>query len=145
MHMCDMIHSYVWHDSFICVTWTIHMCGMTRSWVRHTSEQDSNTMQHTYMELQHAAIHCNTLQHSEYVTHLQRTCHTYERHVTLFKCVTHMNESCHTYEWVMSHVRTIHVAQMNESCHTVERVMSLIWTSHVTHLNDLWHTSEYVR
>jgi len=24
IHMCDMTHSYVWHDSFICVTWLIH-------------------------------------------------------------------------------------------------------------------------
>jgi len=26
IHMCDMTHSYVWHDSFICVTWLIHLC-----------------------------------------------------------------------------------------------------------------------
>jgi len=26
-------HSYVWHDSFICVTWLIHMCDMTHSYV----------------------------------------------------------------------------------------------------------------
>jgi len=38
IHMCDMTHSYVWHvthlymwhDSFICVTWLIHMCDMWR-------------------------------------------------------------------------------------------------------------------
>jgi len=30
-YMCDMIHSYVRHDSFMCVTWLwlIHMCAMT--------------------------------------------------------------------------------------------------------------------
>ena len=27
LNMCDMPQSYVWHDSFICVTWSIHMCG----------------------------------------------------------------------------------------------------------------------
>jgi len=32
-----MTHSYVWHDSFICVTWLIHMCDMTHSYVRHDS------------------------------------------------------------------------------------------------------------
>jgi len=26
--------SRVWHDSFICVTWLIHMCDMTHSYVR---------------------------------------------------------------------------------------------------------------
>ena len=27
--MCDMTHSHVWRDSFVCVTWLIHMCDMT--------------------------------------------------------------------------------------------------------------------
>ena len=34
--MCDM-HLYVWHDSFICVTWLIRMCDMTHSYVGHDS------------------------------------------------------------------------------------------------------------
>jgi len=25
----DVTHSYVWHDSFVCVTWLIHMCDRT--------------------------------------------------------------------------------------------------------------------
>ena len=31
--VCDMTHSYVWHDSFINVTWLIHKCDMTHSYV----------------------------------------------------------------------------------------------------------------
>ena len=27
IHMCAMTHSYVCHDSFICVPWLIHMCA----------------------------------------------------------------------------------------------------------------------
>jgi len=30
IHMCDMTHSYVWHDSFICMPWPIHMCAPLR-------------------------------------------------------------------------------------------------------------------
>ena len=61
MHMCDMTHFYMWHDScicvwhdificvtwlmhmrdvthsFICVTWLIHMCNVTHSYVWHDS------------------------------------------------------------------------------------------------------------
>ena len=35
MWRCDMTHSYVWHDSFICVIRLIHMCDMTNSRVWH--------------------------------------------------------------------------------------------------------------
>ena len=34
---CDVSQLYVWHDSFICATWSIHMCDMTCSYVGHTS------------------------------------------------------------------------------------------------------------
>jgi len=37
VHMCDMTHSYLWHDLFICVTWFIHKCDMTHSYVWHGS------------------------------------------------------------------------------------------------------------
>ena len=51
IHMCDVTHScvrrdsfmcvtwliHVWRDSFICVTWLIHMCDMTYSYVWHES------------------------------------------------------------------------------------------------------------
>ena len=53
IHMCDMTHSHVWHDSFTCVTWLIHICDIC---VRHTATH-CNTLQHT-------ATHCNTLQHT---------------------------------------------------------------------------------
>jgi len=35
--LCDMTHSYVRHDSFICATWLILMCDMTHSYERHDS------------------------------------------------------------------------------------------------------------
>ena len=31
--MCDMAHSYMWHDLFICVTRLMYTCDMTRSYV----------------------------------------------------------------------------------------------------------------
>jgi len=37
IHMCDMTHLYVWHDPFIRVTWLVHMCDMTHSYVWHDS------------------------------------------------------------------------------------------------------------
>jgi len=33
--MCAMTHSYVCHDSFICVPWLNHLCAMTHSYLCH--------------------------------------------------------------------------------------------------------------
>ena len=33
----DMTHSFVWHESFICVTWLVHLCDMTHSFLLHDS------------------------------------------------------------------------------------------------------------
>jgi len=35
IHMCDLSNSYVRHDSFIWVTWLVHVCDMTHSYVWH--------------------------------------------------------------------------------------------------------------
>ena len=89
---CDMTHSYVWHDSFICVTWLIHLCDMTHSYVWHGSFICVAWLIHTCDE-------------SPPVRH--ESCHTYQRvmsHVSKSH-VTHIDESCDTYEWVMSHIR----------------------------------------
>ena len=43
LYVCDITHAYLWHDSFLCVTWLIHMCDMshmcdtTNSYVWHDS------------------------------------------------------------------------------------------------------------
>ena len=31
IHICDMTHSCMWHDSFLCVTWPIHTRDMTKA------------------------------------------------------------------------------------------------------------------
>jgi len=64
--MCDMTHSYVWHDSFICVTWLIHM--IHDSFVRVTGLIHGNMtgLIHGYMTW---LIHMYAMTHS-YVTWL---------------------------------------------------------------------------
>jgi len=58
----NMTHSYVWHASFICVHWLIHMCdkcARTHSQVRHVcNERDS------FMMCDHASFICETMTHS---------------------------------------------------------------------------------
>jgi len=35
IHIREITHSHVWHDSSICLTWLIHMCEMTHSKCTH--------------------------------------------------------------------------------------------------------------
>jgi len=95
--MCDMTHSYVWHDSFKSATWLIR-----RSYVSyHTYERDMiciRMMRHTLL--------------MRHVTHVNESCHTYEwvmSHLWISH-ITHINESCHTYKWCMSLISRV-------SCH----------------------------
>jgi len=115
IHMCDMTHPYVWHDSSRCVTWLIHIC---LTWLIHMCER-------THLCVSHGSF--------IFVTWLIHTCGLQLASVLI-------NESCNTYEWVMthvgervSHVRSGRVTHVNESCNTCEWVMSHIWMSHVTH------------
>jgi len=107
IHMCDLTHSRMWHDSFICVTRRIHMGDMTPSYVCMWDDVFIRvTWPFTWVML---------------LIHMCDTTHLYVWRETLWNVpVTHMDESGHTYEWVMSHIWMSHVTHMNESCHTDE-------------------------
>ena len=100
IHMCDMTHSYVWHDSFICVTWLIHMCGMTHSYVW----QDSficvtwliRMCDVTHVYVWHDSFICVT-----WLIHVCDMTHSYVRRGS-FVCVMwliHMCDMTHSYVW----------------------------------------------
>jgi len=88
-----MTHSYVWHDSFICGTWLIHMCDMTHTYVWHNSYICGTWLIHTCYMTHSYAGHDSYI----YVTGLIHVCdmNTYER---VKSCIS---ESCHVW---MSHV-----------------------------------------
>jgi len=80
IHMCDMTHSYMWHDSFICVPWLIHMCDMSQSYVWHDSVIRVPWLIHT-CDMTHsfarpASLTCVTCFHS-CVWHDSFTCMTW--------------------------------------------------------------------
>jgi len=118
--MCDMTHSCVWHDSFICVTWLIHMCDVTHSYVRYVPY--------------HSCVWCDLF------------CVTFNIHM---ENVKRINESRHTYKWVMSHIwmwhALCHIQHPYKICPThYAWVTSHIYMSHVTHMNvtySAWHST----
>ena len=94
-----MTNAYVRQDLFICETWLIHVRDMTHSYVWHESVGHSygiwirrvNRMGESCRMYESVMSHIWV----SHVTHMDESCHTWVSHVT------HVSESCHTYAWVM--------------------------------------------
>jgi len=120
--MCDMTNSYVWHDSFICVTWLTHMCDMPHSYACHDSLIcvawlfHLCAMTHSY-EWHNPCIYVTWLIHTCAMI-LSHTCdmtHSYVCHDSLI-CVAWLFHVCamtHLYEWI-----THSYIYANEHCDT---------------------------
>ena len=88
IHMCNMTHSYAWHDihmcdmTFICVT-----CQMRDPYVRHDSWYDSSHDSHVYLE----CWLCNVAS----ISSIRRNTH----------CVTPYNTHCNTLQQKLQRIR----------------------------------------
>jgi len=80
IHVCNMTHLDVWHDSFIGVTWLVHMYDMAESILprnpcmctltnRHTITRRHITNTYAYHDSLIFDIHCNTLNHTDIPKH----------------------------------------------------------------------------
>ena len=148
LHLCDMTHSYVWHDAFMCVTWLIHMCGTTHSCVWHDSficwclsvsyradifhvcvrhETHSYVWRDSFMcaacliRLTHCNTHCNT--HRNTLVSLTAT-HTVTHTVTLTATHTCPMHTCCTALSYVWHDSFIRVSWLIHKCVTTH---SYVW------------------
>jgi len=102
--MTFITHPYAWHDSFISVTWLIHILDLTHAHVWNDS-----------FTLCVCVCVCRWFEWSSTLrSFLFNRSHIWTSHVT------HTNESWHTYKRVRKHI------SMKESWHTYERVMAHI-------------------
>jgi len=147
-----MTHSYVWrsylqHDSFICVTWLVHiydmaclvhMCDITHGCAWHDIWQ--GWWKWTHM---HESWHTDewVMPHMWMIQgiHMNQSWHTYEE-----SHGTHVQESWHIHAWVMAHIWKSYGTYTNKSWHTYARVMAHICMSHGTHMHESWHTYVWV-
>ena len=122
-----MTRPYVWHDSFICVTWLIHMCDMTRpyvwhdlficvTWPTHMCDPAAHLNNAKPIEIC-LCTHYMCFMTCSYMWHDSSICVTWFIICVILPCaaepqiwighVKHMDESCHTHGWVIWHtVRT---------------------------------------
>ena len=98
IHTCDMTYSYVGHDSFSCVTWLICMCDMTHSHVWHDSFTRVTWLirmcDMTHSHVWHDSFICVT-----WLIHMCDMTHSHVWHDS-FTCVTwliHMCDMTHRY------------------------------------------------
>jgi len=131
IRMCDQwislkTDSFVWNDSFICVTWKAQHAMFVVSWWFPPPTEYNRVMSHRW---------------TSHDTHMNESCHTYESNMS------HIVMS-HGMQWIVvfgmapssSRIWTSHVTYINESRHTYQRVTSHISMSHVTHINESCRT-----
>jgi len=134
--MCDMTYSYVWRDSFIFVPWLIHMCDMTHSYVCHDSSICVPwlvyicDMTHSYVC--HDSFICVT-----WLIHMCDMTHSYVWHDS-FICVTWR---IHTFSWRQKDTyKFSKVSLLLNSLYnvTIERFFENFLKSQIAHELNLW-------
>jgi len=148
----DMTYSYLWHDSFVFVTWLIHMCSITHSpvygtihayvWhdsiMRVTWRIQMCAMTHSYVW--HVLFMCvpYAFNYLIWLIHVCVMTHPYMTH----SCVCHDSFICVT--WLV-HV-SVHMCAMTHSCvlwliHTCDMTHSCAWLRHYILPTSTVHTN----
>ena len=122
IHICDVTRSYVWRDSFICVTWLMHMCDATHSYVWRDSFICVTWLTRLNYMFQATRLYVRHSFYSRRVIYVWRDSCICVR--WLVCRVTDAQYCQELYEWVMSHIWMSHVTHRNESRHAYEGVMS---------------------
>jgi len=163
IHMCDMTHSYVCHDSFICVPWLIHsficatwlvhmrdvthsyMCAMTRSYVCHDSFVYVPWLIHmcdmTHSYVWHDSFICGT-----WLIHMCAMTHSYVWHDS-FICVPWLIHSFICATWLV-HMRDVthsYMCDMTRSYAWRDSFVCATWLVDMRDVNHSYMCNIYVQ
>jgi len=109
IHVCAMMHSYVWHDLFICIRWLIHMCAWHDSficmlWLIHMCDMTHSYVWHDWHACAPWRIHDVT-----WLIDMYYMIYLYVRHGS-FTRVTWLIHICRYGPWL------VHVSTVFHSC-----------------------------
>jgi len=107
IHVCDMTHSCVWHDSFICVTWLTHVCDMTHAYICALLCV-MHTFVHYYPQILSFGHACHHLFAPQHVQYYSLICFTWLSHICdmTHSCAWHDSSMCVTWLIHMCDSRT---------------------------------------
>ena len=92
-----MPHSYVWHDSFICSTWLIHMCDMTHSCVSYEAFICETWLIYV-CDMNHAYVWHDSFICVTWLIHTCDTAHSYVRLAPVRSDSPALTNSAHMWE-----------------------------------------------
>jgi len=162
IHLCDMIHSYMWHDSFVRVTWRTYVCDMTHfcitckmthGYVVHMSDMTHTpprAHKHTHARTQarthartHACTHTCTHPHTQthkhtwYKTPRLTTIYIWNPLICTLSHGTHELSHGKHIDLVMAHIWIRHGIYVNASCQTYVWNPLISTLSHGTHIESV--------
>jgi len=162
IHMCDMTHSNVWHDSRLyicdmtysnvrckwifrtctsmstCETWLIHMCNMTHSYVWHDSFIRVTRLIHM-CDMTHSYVWHDSFIRVTRLIHMCDMTHSYVWHDSFIR-VTRLT-TLHSWHDLFRGIRDTTCSEVCRTLHTAVldmRVNVSLWD--VTH-SHVWHDS----
>jgi len=134
--MCDMTHSYVWHDSFLYAAWLIQLCDTTHSHVWHGSFT-CVTCLNDMCDMTHSPARHDSLVWFVYIIHIRVCDMTHSPYVNTYSYVWYKIFVC---------ILKIHMCDVTHSPYIYIDVHALrtsfVWVVCITHIHmcDMTHS-----
>ena len=139
----DMTHgwicgTHVWHDSFICVTWLIHMCDVSEiPWLIHTCNVSQIRMSHVTCA---KTTKCVQFTRANELYSLPRWLSCFGKKALFLQVSFHKSTTNYA-----THKRKIHVTHLTHVPHTHDQIRlchsrHTVWLSPARHTSGLSHS-----
>jgi len=132
----DMTHSSLWYDSSICVTWLIHLHDMTHIYVWHDSFICLACVAIPLCDMTHSSVWLDSFTCATWLIHLCGMTHSSVWHGP-FICVTWLIHAYMTHS-SMWHDSIVYVAWLIDLCDTT---YSCMWDATLIHVTRSMHVS----